>query len=75
MQLSQIGDIPCLCLPKFLALEGAKSSLGLQNLTLGVQVQPQNNTKCRPWAVVNNGVIEVERPREGANSVDQHSRG
>ena len=51
IQLSQIGDIPCLCLPKFLALEGAKSSLGLQNLTLGVQVQPQsqNNTKCRPW--------------------------
>ena len=46
IQLSQIGDIPCLCLPKFLALEGAKSSLGLQNLTLGVQVQPQNNTKC-----------------------------
>ena len=35
IQLSQIGDIPCLCLPKFLALEGAKLSLGLQNLTLG----------------------------------------
>ena len=48
IHLSQIGDIPCLCLPEFLALEGAKSSLGLQNLTLGVQVQPQNNTKCRP---------------------------
>ena len=24
--------------------------MGLQNLTLGVQLQPQNNTKCRPWA-------------------------
>ena len=52
IQLSQIGDIPCLCLPKFLALEGAKSSLGLQNLTLGAQVQPQNNTKCRPCVTV-----------------------
>ena len=52
IKLSQIGDIPCQCLPKFLALEVAKSSLGLQNLTLGVQVQPQNNTKCRPCLCV-----------------------
>ena len=28
---------------------GANWGLGLQNLTLGVQLQPQNNAKCRPW--------------------------
>ena len=30
-------------------IEGAKSVLGMQNLTLRVQLQPQKNTKCRPW--------------------------
>ena len=28
-----------------------KSGLGLQNLTLVVQLQPQKNTKCRPWMI------------------------
>ena len=48
IQLSEIGEIPCLYLPKSLAIEGAKSALGLHHLTLRVQVQPQKNTKCRP---------------------------
>ena len=52
IQISEIGENPCIYLPKSLAIEGAKSALGLHHLTLRVQVQPQKNTKCRPWFIL-----------------------
>ena len=43
-----MGSANCVCLRMAKFVGGASLGLGLQNLTLGVQLQPQKYTKCRP---------------------------